>query len=109
MVRRRLKTLSPNRLNHQRVAGLRKDNPEVSLLTELVGGMHVPLPTGFTPNGKNVPSPLRATYVAVAPPVNKMLGDLVDQKLAFLLPYEEFRRYVPNLHLSKARWTRKKG
>lgn len=36
MVRRRLKTLSSNHLNHQRVAGLRKDNPEILLLTELV-------------------------------------------------------------------------
>ena len=69
--------------------------------------MHVPLPTGFTPNGKNAPSPLRTTYVAVALAVNKMLGELVVEKLAFLLPYDDGRRYVPNLHLSKAHWTRK--
>ena len=109
MVRRRLKILSPNRLNRQRVSRLRPDNPEIPLLYELVIGMHVPLPEGFTPNGQHAPSPLRATYVNVAPAVNKMLGDVVQQRLAFLLPYEDAKRYVPNLHLCKAHWTRKKG
>ena len=71
--------------------------------------MYVPLPDGFTPNGRDPPFPLRATYVAVAPAVNKMLRDVVRQKLAFLLPDEDAKRYVPNLHLCKAHWTRKKG
>ena len=109
MIRRRLKILSPNRLNQQRVGRLRPDNPEIPLLYELVTGMHVPLPDGFTPNGQEVPSPLRTTYVKVAPAVNKMLADVVQQRLAFLLPYEDAKRYVPNLHLCKAHWTRKKG
>ena len=109
MVRRRLKTLSPSRLNHDRVRGLRPDNPEIPLLNELVGGMWVPLPVGFTPNGQDPPTPLRAAYVSVAPAVNKMLGDIVQQKLAFLLPYEDAKRYVPRLHLGKAHWTKKKG
>ena len=38
-----------------------------------------------------------------------MLDEVVQQRLAFLLPYEEARRHVPNLHLCKAHWTRKKG
>ncbi len=109
MVRRRLKTLAPSRLNHDRVRGLRPDNPEIPLLNELVGGMWVPLPAGFTPNGQDLPTPLRAAYVSVAPAVNKMLGDIVQQKLAFLLPYEDAKRYVPRLHLGKAHWTKKKG
>ena len=109
MVRRHLKILSPNRLNHQRVGKLRSDNPEIRLLTELVSGMHVPLPAGFTPNGQDTPTPLRSTYVAVAPAVNEMLGEVVQQRLAFILPYEVARRHVPNLHLCKAHWTRKRG
>ena len=109
MVRRRLKILAPHRLNLQRVGNLRPDNPEIPLLAELAIGMHVPLPEGFTPNGKETPTPLRSTYVTVAPAVNKMLGDIVEQRLAFLLPYEDAVRYVPNLHLCKAHWTRKKG
>ena len=109
MVRRRLMILSPDRLNHDRVKMLRKDNPEIRLMTELVSGMWVPLPTDFKPNGQDPPTPLRATYVSVAPAVNKMLGDIVGQKLAFLLTYEAARRHVPNLHLCKAHWTKKKG
>ena len=40
--------------------------------------------------------------------MNKMLGDVVQQRLAFLLPYEDAKQYAPNLHLCKAHWTRKK-
>jgi hypothetical protein len=38
-----------------------------------------------------------------------MLGAIVDQRLAFLLPLEAAQQYVPNLHLCKAHWTVKKG
>ena len=38
-----------------------------------------------------------------------MLGDVVEQRLAFLLPLDMARTYVPQLHLCKAHWTRKKG
>ena len=109
MLRRRLKILSPNRLNHERVKMLRTDNPEIRLMSELVSGMWVPLPLDFKPNGQDPPTPLRAAYVSVAPAVNKMLGDVVEQKLAFLLTYEAARKHVPNLHLCKAHWTKKKG
>ena len=109
MVRQRLKILSPNRLNQERVAGLREDNPERALMSDLAEGMKVHLPVGFTPNGKEPQTPLRATYVSVAPAVNKMLGDIVEQKLAFILPLESAKRYVPRLHLGKAHWTKKKG
>ena len=102
MVRRRLKMLSPDRLNLKRIGKLRRDDPEIRLLSELATGMYFPLPVGFTPNGNDTLSPLRATYVAVAPAVNKMLGEVVQQRLAFLLPYEDAKRCVPNLHLYKA-------
>ena len=109
MVRRRLQTLSPNRLNHHRVSKLRKDNPEIRLLSELVDGMWVPKPIGFRPNGLDPPTPLRATYLAVAPAANKMLGEVVEQKLAFLIGYDLAEQHVPKLHLCKAHWTKKKG
>ena len=51
MVRRRLKILAPGRLNAERVAGLRPDNPELRLMYDLAEGMKVHLPDGFTPNG----------------------------------------------------------
>ena len=109
MVRRRLKILSPNRLNRQRVAGLREDNPERALMNDLADGMRVHLPEGFFPNGEKQQTPLRATYVSVAPAVNKMLGDVVEQKLAFILSGDSARKYVPRMHLGKAHWTKKKG
>ena len=109
MVRRRLKTLAPNRLSKERVNRLRADNPEKTLMFDLAEGMRVPLPEGFTPNGLLPRTPLRPTYESVSTAVNRMLGDLVEQKLAFLIPLELAQRHVPRLHLCKAHWTRKKG
>jgi hypothetical protein len=105
MVRRRLTNLSPNRLNAERVEQLRDDNPDKALMRDLAGGMRVHRPEGFLPNGNLPRTPLRATYVAVAPAVNRMLGDLVQQQLAFILPLATAQRYVPDLHLCKAHWT----
>lgn len=109
MVRRRLQILSPDRLNPTRIGNLLPHNPEINLLLDLAAGMHVPLPVGFVPNGSMDPSPLRSTYVAVAPAVNKMLGELLKQRLAFLLPVKMARECVLNLHLAKCHWTPKKG
>ena len=109
MVRRHLTQLAPGRLNAERVSRLRPDNPELALLNDLVGGMRVHLPEGFTSNGMMPRTPRRPIYETVATAVNKMLGGIVDQKLAFLLPLEMAQRHVPNLHLCKAHWTTKKG
>jgi hypothetical protein len=109
MIRRRLKQLSPGRLNMERVALLRPDNPERDLLIDLTKGMKVHLPDGFETNGSMPRSARRPIYETVATAVNKMLGGIVEQKLAFLLPLEMAQRHVPNLHLCKAHWTVKKG
>ena len=109
MVRRHLENLAPDRLNPERVNGLRDDNLDKPLMGELARGMTVSRPEGFKPNGNLPRTPLRATYVTVAPAINKMLGDLVEQKLAFILPLEMAQRHVPDLHMRKAHWTRKKG
>jgi hypothetical protein len=107
MVRRRILQLSPDRLSNERVDCLRPDNPERVLLFELVGGMKVHRPAGFVPNGLLPRTDLRSTYESVAPAVNKMLGAVVELKLAFLLPTAQ--HYVPELHLCKAHWCTKKG
>ena len=109
MVRQRLKTLSKDRLSLSRVDKLRNDNPEKSLLYGLADGMYVPLPEGFSPNGRIVTTGLRKTYVTVHSAVNKMLAGIIDQKLAFLLPKSIALEYIHNLHISKAHWTAKKG
>ena len=71
--------------------------------------MHVPLPTEFKPNGTLPIAALRSTYLKVSLAVNRMLGRIVEQKLAFLLPKAMALRYIPNLHLGAAHWTPKKG
>ena len=109
MVRQRLESLAPTRLNIDRVGSLRADNPERIRMMDLAGGMRVHFPQGFTPNGKSVQTALRATYLSVSCAVNKMLGDIIEQQLAFVMPFEVAKELVPNLHLCKAHWTRKKG
>ena len=108
-MRRRLKILSADRLSNERVEKLRPDNPERRLMFDLVVGMKVFRPTGFVANGSLPRTPLRSTYETVAPAVNKMLGAVVEQRLAFLLPLELAQQHVRDLHLCKAHWTTKKG
>ena len=109
MVRRRLKGLSDDRLSASRVDGLRPDNPVKDLMYDLANGMRVPLPTGFLPNGTTPTAKLRSTYLKVHPAVNRMLGEVVQQRLAFVLPKKLAIEMIPNLHLSAAHWTIKKG
>lgn len=109
MVQRRLKILSKDRLSRTSVASLSPDNPESVLMADLAEGMRVAIPEGFSPNGNQPRSPLRASYEAVSGAVNKMLGAIIEQRLAFLLPLDLAQAYVPNLHLCKAHWTTKKG
>ena len=111
MVKRRFKSLSGNRLNINRVASLRPDNPEKIKMMDLAVGMKVHLPNNFQPNGADweALTPLRRSYVRVHPAVNKMLGAILDQQLAFILPTHLARQHVPKLHLCKAHWTQKKG
>lgn len=109
MVRKRQADLAPGRLNSDRVSRLRPDNPEIALLNDLVVGMKVHLPEGFTANGKMPRTDRRPIYETVASAVNKLLGSIVDDKLAFLLPLNIAQERIPNLHLCKAHWTVKKG
>ena len=109
MVRRRLKVLASDWLNSTRVDQLRDDNPEKTLLYDLAEGMRVPLPPGFIPNGRSTTARLRGTYLRVHTAVNKMLGDVVKQRLAFVLPKALAVSLIDNLHLGAAHWTVKKG
>ena len=99
MVERRLKILSKDRLSCTSVASLSPDNPELVLMADLAEGMRVAIPEGFIPNGHQPRSPLRASYEAVSSAVNKMLGAIIEQRLAFILHLELAQAYIPNLHL----------
>ena len=109
MVKTRLKRLGLNRLSQARVSRLREDNPERERLFDIADGMRVPLPAGFTPNGKGLLTPLRPAYVDVHQAVDKMLAELHTQGLAFCLPKKEAIDLIDGLHLGKASWTPKKG
>ena len=89
--------------------GLVAYNPERIRMIDLAGGMRVHFPQRFTANGKSVQTALRATYLSVSSAVNKMLGDIIEQQLAFVVPFDVAKELVPNLHLCKAHWTWKKG
>ena len=106
---RRLKILSKDRLSRTRVTSLSPDNPELALIEDSAEGMRVATPEGFAPNGHQPRSPLRASYETMSAAVNKMLGAVIEQHLAFILPLDLAQAHVPNLHLSKAHWTIKKG
>ena len=105
MVERRFKILAPDRLSAERVSRLRVDNPERDLMFDLAIGMKVIKPVCFVANGTAPRSPLRSNYVNVAPAVNKMLSELVKQKLAL----DAALRHIPDLHFCKAHWCTKKG
>ena len=106
---RRLKILSKDRLSWDSVATLSPDNPEMELMGDLAEGMRVAIPEGFAPNGLLPRSPLRASYESVSTAANKLLGAVIEQRLAFILPLELAEAHIPNLHLCKAHWTTKKG
>ena len=102
MVQRRLKILSKDRLSRTSVTSLSPDNPELERMLDLAEGMRVALPEGFTPNGLQPRSPLRTSYETVSSAVNKLLGAVIEQRLAFILPLELAQAHVPNFHLCKA-------
>ena len=77
---------------------------------DIAEGMQVHLPAEFVLNGRNEPTAkLHGTYLRVHTAVNRMLRDIVNQRLAFLLPKMDAIRFIKNLHLSAAHWTVKKG
>ena len=71
--------------------------------------MWVPLPSGFTPNGTGMLTPLRASNLKVHQAVNRMVGETVTRGLGFLLPKELAIKTIPRLRLCTAHWTQKKG
>jgi hypothetical protein len=88
MAATRLNALKHDRLNPQRVESLRADNPERERLLGLCEGMVVPKPEGFIPNGATSFKGLHKVYKRVHAAVDRMLGDIHDQQLGFVLrPY----------------------
>jgi hypothetical protein len=81
-------------------------DPDFSLLRGLVTGIPIVTAQEFKPNGK--PPPLRSKYLRVAPAVNKMMYELYDAGLIFILPTEA-ALLIPGVHFSSTHWAKKKG
>ena len=109
MVRRQISTNAANRLSKERVDILLTNNPERSKLYDLANGIVVPHCSLFVPNALGVTTPPRDLYLKVHNAVDKMLFDLHQQGLAFILPEAEAIDHIPNLNLCKAHWARKKA
>jgi hypothetical protein len=88
---------TPDRLNGERDARLRPDNPKLILMK----GMRVHLPEGLRPNGLLPWTAWRRFYETIATAINIMLGGTVAEKLTYLLPLDMAQRHVPSLHLCK--------
>jgi hypothetical protein len=100
-----------DRLSEERIdATCSADNPWKELLKELVAGMPVFVDEVFTPNGERhvKGSNINKGYEEVAPTVNKLFSDWVDEGLGILLTYETAAK-IPGVHFSSAGWVPKKG
>jgi hypothetical protein len=107
MTATRLTALKHDRLNPRRVESLRAENPERERLLGLCEGTVVPKPEGFVPNGTTSSKGLHKVYKRVHAAVDRMLGDIHNQQLGFILPETISREHIEhNRMLSK--WVPKK-
>jgi len=81
-------------------------DPDIDLLRSLVMGIPIITAQAFAPNGK--PPPLRQKYLRVAPAVNKMMYELYEAGLVFIVTTEVALR-IPGVHFSSTHWATKKG
>ena len=110
MARQQLRGLRDSRLKYQRIGGLAQANPERHTLRDLARGMHVPLEPGFTPNGGSDEArpKLRALYQKAHAAVVAKLYDLVENKLAMVLPMD-MAKGIAGALFSPAHWATKQG
>jgi hypothetical protein len=107
MAATRLAALKHDRLNPQRAESLRANNPEKERLLGLCDGMVISKPEGFIPNGATSSKGLHKVYKRVHATVDRMLGDIQEQQLGFVLPEIMSREQIEhNRMLSK--WAPKK-
>ena len=109
MARGRLAGIRQTRLSEDRVGQcISTDNPKRERLLGLAGGMRVPLPGDFQPNGQFLRIKLRTLYLKTQSAVNKMLYSLHKQQLAIILPREEVEKSGVAYHTSMTHWTTSK-
>ena len=107
MAQRQHTVMATNRLSIERVnKWVDIADPDLQRLISLVEG--IPILTGkdFIPNEN--PPPLRKKYLRVSPAVNKLMYQLYEKDLIFILPTKTVKT-LPNIHFSSTHWTTKKG
>ena len=110
----RLAEIHPSRMNHDRIARLSPDNPEIAKLQVLAEGMPVDTPEGFYPNGRisGGKPKLRKLYHRAHQAVDALLYKLVEARLAFVLTVQAALT-IHGIHFSPAHWavkpTKKSG
>ena len=72
-----------------------KSDPDFDLIRSLVTGIPIVTAQSFVPNGK--PPPLRQKYLRVAPAVNKMMHELYQAGLIFIVTTEVAMK-IPGVH-----------
>ena len=81
-------------------------DPDIDLLRSLVTGIPIVTAQSFVPNGK--PPALRQKYLRVAPAVNKMMHELYEAGLIFIVTTEVAMK-IPGIHFSSTHWATKEG
>ena len=106
----RLDQLRPGRLNLDRLGSLSPGNPELAKLSDLCGGMTIPLPEGFVPNGDGADTRprLRKTYEETHLAVDSMFYKMVQEGLGLILPMALVRT-LRGFHFSPSHWALKQG
>ena len=82
------------------------DDPDYDRLMALVDGIPIFAADDFSPN--LAPPELRAKYIRLAPVVNRLMADLYDAGLIFIIPTEEAIK-IPGIHFSQTHWAFKRG
>jgi hypothetical protein len=109
LARDRQAAMLSRRLNRDRIQRwCSEDNPEIELLTDLVGGIRVMTSSDFLPNGQLPRRPLRALYKRVHAAVDRMVMSTVEEGWAIIVTMATASLIV-GIHFVAAHWAAKKG
>lgn len=105
------RTTGADRLNrHRALDCVPPDDPDFDRVLDLAtSGIRVHTTAGFRPN--NVPPPLRQLYIETSGAVNRMLYELHQANLLFILPRAYVMTHLSHtrLHFSPLHWAKKSG
>ena len=84
------------------------DDPDYQRLLDLIDGIHIDVAADFIYNGTEELPPLWVKYLRLTPAVNKLMAELHDRGLIFIIP-TAIAFTIPGIHFSQTHWTVKKG